>query len=125
MLPSSTVSCPSWQLATVLAQGDEIAFGTIGNASCAEGLFWESLNAIGVLGAAGVITIYDDGYGISVPNEQQLVKTDLFELLRGFQRDPDVCWGYDNCGLLHLHVPGWDYPHLLQTYQQAVQRRTR
>ena len=101
-------------------EGDEIAFGTIGNASCAEGLFWESLNAIGVLGAPALITIYDDGYGISVPNEQQLVKTDLSELLRGFQRDPGRCWGYDNCGFNIYAVPGWDYPHMLQTFQQAA-----
>ncbi|HUR80863.1 MAG TPA: thiamine pyrophosphate-dependent enzyme, partial [Thermoanaerobaculia bacterium] len=52
--------------------GDEIAWGTIGNASCAEGMFWESLNAAGVLGIPMVVSIWDDGYGISVPNEHQV-----------------------------------------------------
>ncbi len=99
--------------------GSEIAFGAIGNASCAEGLFWESLNAIGVLGAPALITIYDDGYGISVPNEQQIIKTNISELLQGFQRDPERCGGYDNCGYDIYTVPGWDYPRLVQTYRKA------
>ena len=99
--------------------GSEIAFGTIGNASCAEGLFWESLNAIGVLGAPALITIYDDGYGISVPNEQQIIKTNISELLQGFQRDPERCGGGDNCGYDIYTVPGWDYPRLVQTYRKA------
>jgi TPP-dependent pyruvate/acetoin dehydrogenase alpha subunit len=68
--------------------GDEIAWGTIGNASTAEGLFWEALNAIGVLQAPVVLAIYDDGYGISVPNEFQLTKGDLSQLLAGFRREP-------------------------------------
>ena len=101
--------------------GDEIAFGTIGNASCAEGLFWESLNAIGVLGAPALITVYDDGYGISVANEQQLVKTNVFELLRGFQRDPGRCWGDDNCGFDVYTVRGWDYPALVGLYLRAAE----
>jgi pyruvate/2-oxoglutarate/acetoin dehydrogenase E1 component/TPP-dependent pyruvate/acetoin dehydrogenase alpha subunit len=100
--------------------GNEIAFGTIGNASCAEGLFWEALNAIGVLGAPALIAIYDDGYGISVENEQQMIKGDLSELLRGFQRDPGRCWGYDNCGYDIYTVPGWDYPRLVQTFRTAA-----
>ena len=66
--------------------GDEVAFGAIGNASCAEGLFWESLNAIGVLRAPAVISIWDDGYGISVPNEFQVTGGNLSALLQGFQR---------------------------------------
>ncbi len=102
-------------------EGNEIAFGTIGNASCAEGPFWEALNAIGVLGAPALITIYDDGYGISVPNEQQLVKTNISELLAGFQRDPGRCWGYDNCGYNIYVVPGWDYPRLIKTFHQAAE----
>jgi pyruvate/2-oxoglutarate/acetoin dehydrogenase E1 component/TPP-dependent pyruvate/acetoin dehydrogenase alpha subunit len=102
-------------------EGNEIAFGTIGNASCAEGLFWEALNAIGVMGAPALIAIYDDGYGISVPNEQQLVKTNISELLRGFQRDPGRCWGYDNCGYNLFTVPGWDYPRLVETFRHAAE----
>ena len=68
--------------------GDEIAFGTIGNASCAEGMFWEAVNAVGVLQAPMLLSIWDDGYGISVPNELQITKGDLSALLSGFRRAP-------------------------------------
>jgi 2-oxoisovalerate dehydrogenase E1 component len=95
--------------------GDEVAFGTIGNASCAEGLFWESLNAIGVLRAPAVISIWDDGYGISVPNEHQIVKGDLSALLEGFRRAPGGDAGFD----LYT-VRGWDYLALRDTYEQAA-----
>jgi pyruvate/2-oxoglutarate/acetoin dehydrogenase E1 component/TPP-dependent pyruvate/acetoin dehydrogenase alpha subunit len=96
--------------------GDEVAFGTIGNASTAEGMFWEAINAIGVLKAPAVISIYDDGYGISVTNEHQMLKQDLSKLLSGFQRQPGSREGYD----LYL-ARGWDYPSLLQIYQQAAE----
>ncbi|MGW8251081.1 MAG: thiamine pyrophosphate-dependent dehydrogenase E1 component subunit alpha, partial [Anaerolineales bacterium] len=96
-------------------QGNEIAFGTIGNASTAEGMFWEALNAIGVLKAPAVITIYDDNYGISVTNEYQMLKSDLTELLKGFQRKPDGRVGYD---LYTIH--GWDYTALMDVYQKAA-----
>jgi pyruvate/2-oxoglutarate/acetoin dehydrogenase E1 component/TPP-dependent pyruvate/acetoin dehydrogenase alpha subunit len=95
--------------------GDEVAFGTIGNASCAEGLFWESVNAIGVLGAPAVISIWDDGYGISVPNEYQVTKGDLSAILRGFQREPGSTKGFD----LYT-VRGWDYLGLLDVYERAA-----
>lgn len=95
--------------------GNEIAFGTIGNASCAEGPFWESVNAIGVLKSPAVISIWDDGYGISVPNEHQMVKQDLTALLSGFGREQDGDSGY------HLYtVAGWDYPRLLEAYAEAA-----
>lgn len=96
--------------------GDEIAFGTIGNASCAEGHFWEALNAVGVLGAAVVLSIWDDGYGISVANEHQIAKDDLSALLAGFQRAPGVRGGLDVLG-----VAGWDYPALCETYRAAAE----
>ena len=64
--------------------GDEVTFATIGNASTAEGMFWESVNAIGVLKAPAVITIYDDGYGISVPNQFQMVKENIGTIAQGF-----------------------------------------
>jgi TPP-dependent pyruvate/acetoin dehydrogenase alpha subunit len=96
--------------------GDEIAWGTIGNASTAEGMFWEALNAIGVLRAPVVIVIYDDGYGISVPNELQLARPDISDLLAGFQRSPGSSEGFD----LYT-TAGWDYPHLLETFQEAAQ----
>ncbi|HWQ83063.1 MAG TPA: transketolase C-terminal domain-containing protein, partial [Anaerolineales bacterium] len=95
--------------------GNEVAFGTIGNASTAEGMFWEAVNAIGVLNAPAVISIYDDGYGISVPNLYQMVKQDLSTILKGFGRWEGSCDGFD----LYT-VRGCDYPALYQTYQQAA-----
>lgn len=95
--------------------GREIAWGTIGNASCAEGLFWESLNAIGVLKVPVILSIWDDGYGISVTNEHQITKQNLTELLKGFQREPDGRDGFD----LYT-VPGWDYLQLVESYQKAA-----
>ena len=95
--------------------GNEIAFGTIGNASTSEGMFWEAINAIGVLKAPAIISIYDDEYGISVPNQHQMVKGNLSELLKGFQRAPGMEDGYD----LYT-VRGWDYPALIETYRRAA-----
>ena len=68
--------------------GNEIAWVSIGNASTSEGLFWETVNAIGVVHAPAVISIYDDGYGISVPNKYQMVKENMYAILQGFQRVP-------------------------------------
>jgi len=96
--------------------GNEVAWATIGNASTAEGLFWESVNAIGVLKAPAVITIYDDGYGISVSNQYQMVKGNIGELLEGFQRTPDSNNGFDL-----YRVKAWDYPALLETFQAAAE----
>ncbi|MCB9111948.1 MAG: transketolase [Anaerolineales bacterium] len=101
--------------------GNEVTFATIGNASTAEGLFWESVNAIGVLKAPAVITVYDDGYGISVPNQFQMVKENIGALLKGFERDPlapkdKVHNGYD-CYTVHA----WDYPALIETYLTAAE----
>jgi 2-oxoisovalerate dehydrogenase E1 component len=95
--------------------GNEIAFGTIGNATTAEGIFWESINAIGVLKAPALISIWDDEYGISVHNEHQMVKEDISELLKGFRREPGTREGYD----IH-RVRGWDYPALLEVYQRTA-----
>ncbi|HEY5732002.1 MAG TPA: thiamine pyrophosphate-dependent enzyme [Anaerolineales bacterium] len=98
--------------------GDEVAFASIGNASTAEGMFWESVNAIGVLQAPAVITVYDDGYGISVPNQFQMVKENIHDILQGFQREacpePECQRGYEL-----FQVRGWDYPALLETYASA------
>jgi len=97
--------------------GDEVAFGTIGNASAAEGLFWESVNAIGVLRCPAIITVYDDGYGISVTNENQIAKENISELLKGFERPPgECCDGFDL-----YSVKGWDYLSLVEAYQKAAQ----
>ena len=96
-------------------RGNEIAWGTIGNASCAEGMFWESLNAAGVLGVPMVVSVWDDGYGISVPNEHQVTKGNITELLKGFQRDPKSKRGFD----LYT-VRAWDYASLCETYIAAA-----
>ncbi|PYQ33228.1 MAG: transketolase [Acidobacteria bacterium] len=96
-------------------RGDEVAWGTIGNASCAEGMFWESINAAGVMQVPMLVSIWDDGYGISVPNEFQITKGNLSELLKGFQRDPHQKQGYDIYA-----VKGWDYPALCETYIHAA-----
>jgi len=99
--------------------GNEIAWGSIGNASTAEGMFWESVNAIGVLGSPAIISIYDDGYGISVPNQFQMVKENISTILSGFQRDPceaEECErGYDI-----YKVKAWDYPAALEIYEKAA-----
>jgi pyruvate/2-oxoglutarate/acetoin dehydrogenase E1 component/TPP-dependent pyruvate/acetoin dehydrogenase alpha subunit len=97
-------------------RGNEIAFGTIGNASCAEGMFWESVNAAGVLGVPMLLSIWDDDYGISVSNEHQLTKGDLSALLGGFQRAPGEHRGYDI-----YRVKGWDYAGLCETYLSAAE----
>jgi pyruvate/2-oxoglutarate/acetoin dehydrogenase E1 component/TPP-dependent pyruvate/acetoin dehydrogenase alpha subunit len=101
-------------------RGSEVAFGTIGNAACAEGMFWESLNAIGVLQAPVVISIWDDDYGISVTNEFQVTKQNLSELLQGFQRE-----GKSGDGFELYTVKGWDYPALIETYAKAAEMARR
>ena len=95
--------------------GNEIAFGTIGNASCAEGVFWESLNAAGVLQVPMLISVWDDGYGISVPNELQVTKGDIGALVEGFRRTPGKKDGYELAT-----ARGWDYPALYETYQRVA-----
>lgn len=94
--------------------GREIAWGTIGNATCAEGLFWEAVNAVGVLGGPLVLSIWDDGYGISVPNRVQVTKGNMSALLSGFAREPGGGAGYNL-----FTVRGWDYPALLDAYAAA------
>lgn len=96
-------------------QGREIAFGTIGNASCAEGMFWEAINAIGVLKAPVLMSIWDDEYGISVSNEHQMTKGNLSELLSGFGRRDDHDQGFQL-----FTVRGWNYPELCEAYTRAA-----
>lgn len=93
--------------------GNEIAFGTIGDASTSEGPFWETINAAGVLQVPMIVSIWDDGYGISVPAKYQRTKSNLSELLSGFQRD-DEQRGYEI-----ITVNAWDYPALIDAYQRA------
>ncbi len=96
--------------------GDEIAFGTIGNAATAEGMFWEAVNAIGVLKSPALISIWDDCFGISVSSEHQLVKQNISNLIEGFRREPESDRGFDI-----FTVQGWDYPSLMQKYLQAAE----
>lgn len=96
--------------------GNEIVAATIGDASCAEGLFWEALNAVGVLKAPMGMSIWDDGYGISVPRELQTTKGSISKLLEGF-RVNERGEGYD------IYVlKAWDYPSLIETYSKAFDK---
>jgi pyruvate/2-oxoglutarate/acetoin dehydrogenase E1 component/TPP-dependent pyruvate/acetoin dehydrogenase alpha subunit len=94
-------------------KGNEIAWGTIGNASTSEGLFWETINAGGVLQVPMVISIWDDEYGISVHAKHQTTKEDISLILEGFRRDENH-EGYEI-----LKVNGWDYPALIDVYEKA------
>lgn len=96
-------------------QGNEVAWGTIGNASTSEGLFFETINAAGVLQVPMVMSIWDDEYGISVHARHQTTKENISEVLKGFQREEGTN-GYEI-----LRVKGWDYPALIETYQKASQ----
>lgn len=93
--------------------GNEVAWGTIGNASTSEGLFFETINAAGVLQVPMVMSVWDDEYGISVHARHQTTKENISEILKGFQRDEDTK------GFEILCVNGWDYPALVETYQNA------
>lgn len=93
--------------------GNEVAWGTIGNASTSEGLFFETINAAGVLQVPMIMSVWDDEYGISVHARHQTTKENISEILKGFQRDEN------NNGYEILRVKGWDYPALVETYQKA------
>jgi pyruvate/2-oxoglutarate/acetoin dehydrogenase E1 component/TPP-dependent pyruvate/acetoin dehydrogenase alpha subunit len=94
-------------------RGNEIAFGTIGNASTSEGMFFEAINAAGVLQVPMLTSVWDDGYGISVPQEYHTTKSSISKALAGFQRTAE------EKGLEILTVKGWDYMALLETYGKA------
>lgn len=94
--------------------GNEVAFGTIGDASTSEGPFWETINAAGVLQVPMVMSVWDDGYGISVSRENQTTKDSISEALAGMQRTKDKP-GYEI-----FVTKGWDYAHLCETYEKAV-----
>jgi len=93
--------------------GNEIAFGTIGNASSSEGMFYEAINAAGVLQVPMLVSVWDDAYGISVPQEYHTTKQSISEALAGFQRTAE------QPGFEIIRVKGWDYPALLEAYQKA------
>jgi pyruvate/2-oxoglutarate/acetoin dehydrogenase E1 component/TPP-dependent pyruvate/acetoin dehydrogenase alpha subunit len=94
--------------------GNEVAFGSIGNGSTSEGLFFETFNAAGVLQVPMAISVWDDAYAISVPAKLQTTKEDISEILKGFQREKDTN-GYEI-----FKVKGWDYIALCETYERAI-----
>jgi pyruvate/2-oxoglutarate/acetoin dehydrogenase E1 component/TPP-dependent pyruvate/acetoin dehydrogenase alpha subunit len=93
--------------------GNEISWGTIGNASTSEGLFFETINAAGVLQVPLILSVWDDEYGISVHAKYQTTKESISEILKGYQRDEN------HNGFEILKVIGWDYPSLIETYEKA------
>ncbi len=95
-------------------KGNEVAWGTIGNASTSEGLFFETINAAGVLQVPMVVSVWDDEYGISVHAKHHTTKENISEVLKGFQRDKNLK------GFEILRVKGWDYANLIETYQEAA-----
>ena len=95
--------------------GNEVAFGTIGDASTSEGHFWETINAVGVLEVPMALFIFDDGYGISVPKKEQTTKQSISELLRGFEKDA-------NGGILLYKVKGWDYAEMVKVFSKGVEK---
>ncbi|MCX6275806.1 MAG: thiamine pyrophosphate-dependent enzyme, partial [Bacteroidetes bacterium] len=95
-------------------KGNEVAFGTIGDASTSEGIFWESINAAGVLQIPMAISVWDDGYGISVPARYQTTKQNISEILSGFERNEK------GEGYVILRGKGWDYAGLCEMYEKGI-----
>jgi len=102
-------------LTTFSNKGNEVAFGTIGDASTSEGHFWETMNAASVLQVPMVMAVWDDGYGISVSRDFQTVKSSISEALKGFEKGKN-----DSSGLLIYKVKGWDYPEMVKVFAEAV-----
>lgn len=94
--------------------GNEVAFGTIGDSSTSEGIFWESMNAAGVLQVPFAISVWDDGWGISVPKKYQTTKQSISEALKGFETDEN------NPGFRIFKANGWDYENLIKTYKEGI-----
>jgi len=101
-------------LTTFSRKGNEIVFATIGDASTSQGMFWETMNAAGVLQVPLLMSVWDDGYGISVPIEYQTTKSSISKALAGLQRNQH------EDGIEIFTVKGWDYPALVETYQRAA-----
>ncbi|TAH42263.1 MAG: transketolase [Bacteroidetes bacterium] len=95
-------------------KGNEVAFGTIGDASTSEGVFYEAINAAGVLQIPMAISVWDDGYGISVPAKYQTTKQNISEILKGFEQNEK------GKGFLILRAKGWDYPGLCEMYSKGI-----
>jgi pyruvate/2-oxoglutarate/acetoin dehydrogenase E1 component/TPP-dependent pyruvate/acetoin dehydrogenase alpha subunit len=103
------------QFRTLSDKGNEVAFGSIGDASTSEGHFWETINAAGVLQVPMAISVYDDGYGISVPKKYQTTKGSISDVLKGFEAESG------RPGIMILKGKGWDYPGLLKLYEEAIE----
>jgi 2-oxoisovalerate dehydrogenase E1 component len=102
------------QFTTLSIKGNEVAFGSIGDASTSEGHFWETMNAAGVLQVPMAISVYDDGYGISVPKKYQTTKGSISEILKGFESEKD------KKGIRIFKGKGWDYPGLMKLYEEGI-----
>ena len=96
--------------------GNEVAYGTIGDASTSEGLFFETINAAGVMQVPMAVAVYDDGYGISVPVELQTTKGSISEALKGFQKEKNTN------GIEIYTCKGWDYPSLVKTFKEGISK---
>jgi len=97
--------------------GNEVAFGTIGDASTSEGHFWETINAAAVMQVPMALAVWDDGYGISVPREYQTTKGSISELLKGFEKGDK-----DSTGIILYKVKGWDYAGMIAAFSEGVER---
>ena len=102
------------QYTSLSEKGNEVAFGTIGDASTSEGHFWETVNAAAVLQVPMALAVWDDGYGISVPKEYQTAKGSISEVLDGFRQDENTP------GIIVLRGKGWDYPGLCRLFEEGV-----
>jgi 2-oxoisovalerate dehydrogenase E1 component len=99
---------------TLSVKGNEVAFGAIGDASTSEGYFWETINAAGVLQVPMAVSVYDDGYGISVPKKYQTTKGSISEILKGFETEKD------KPGIRIFKGKGWDYAGLIKVYEEGI-----
>ncbi|HLP74381.1 MAG TPA: thiamine pyrophosphate-dependent enzyme [Bacteroidales bacterium] len=102
------------QFTNLSRKGNEVAFGSIGDASTSEGHFWETMNAAGVLQVPLAVSVYDDGYGISVPKKYQTTKGSISEIMKGFQAEKD------KPGIFIYKGKGWDYPGLIKLYEEGI-----
>jgi pyruvate/2-oxoglutarate/acetoin dehydrogenase E1 component/TPP-dependent pyruvate/acetoin dehydrogenase alpha subunit len=102
------------QYTTLSTKGNEVAFGAIGDASTSEGYFWETINAAGVLQVPMAVSVYDDGYGISVPKKYQTTKGSISEILKGFETEGD------KPGIRIFKGKGWDYAGLIKLYEEGI-----
>jgi pyruvate/2-oxoglutarate/acetoin dehydrogenase E1 component/TPP-dependent pyruvate/acetoin dehydrogenase alpha subunit len=102
------------QFSTLSTKGNEVAFGSIGDASTSEGYFWETINAAGVLQVPMAVSVYDDGYGISVPKKYQTTKESISDILKGFETEKD------KPGIRIFKGKGWDYAGLIKLYEEGI-----